>query len=177
MSILEIFVPPKTGEIILNDDLAAVIERISEVLPAEAVWRYFSSSPSETGGIKEFPYCRIDGLMYAAHQYMGGIEELKAMGGDFDHAYKGATETAMKILLWVEVGFQGLENLAKSPASKNWTSGVGHSATDSERELKINTEGKKMYQAFLTRFITFRRNFKMSGDCFDEYKLEHLLEL
>ncbi len=89
--------------------------------------------------------------------------------------YLNASLIALRVVLWVEVGFQGLEKLAVSPASKNWTSGPGHHATDEERARGILTRGAKLYRECLGQFVDFRTREGITGDCFSRYGVEYLL--
>lgn len=90
--------------------------------------------------------------------------------------YIEASLAAFKVLLWVEVGFQGLEKLAVSPASRNWTSGPGHHATDEARAQWILTKGAGVYKKYLQEFVGLRTQLGIAGDCFDEYRVGYLLD-
>lgn len=94
-----------------------------------------------------------------------------------DKWYERASLHAFRALAWTEVGFEGLDNLAKSDASRNWTSAVGHVVTEEEREEKIKTSGREMYENCLRLFTTYRTNARITSDHFTEYETEHLLEI
>jgi hypothetical protein len=165
-------------EVVFREELAPVVERINKVIPRDMLWDIFSSTPSETGGVIQFPYSRVDSAVIAARDtayllrtYGGSFSE-----GEYREAYERGCLQAFEALVWVEIGFQGLNNLAKSPASKNWTSAVGHTVTDREREKGIMTTGKQMYMECLSDFINFRTEIGMQDDYFTEYGLEYLLD-
>ena len=88
---------------------------------------------------------------------------------------KQASKQAMIVGLWVEVGFEGLKNLAVHPASKNWTSGVGHFVTDEERANGIMNGGKIFYNKVLREFVKFRDSHNITDDCFTQHGLEDFL--
>ena len=90
--------------------------------------------------------------------------------------YERGCKQAFEALLWVEIGFQGLENLAKSPASSNWTTAVGHFVNDEERAGGIMTKGKEMFDVCLTKFAKFRREKGIKDDYFSQYGVEYLLD-
>jgi len=162
----------------VREDLTPVIERISEVVPSGVLWEFFSSSPTETGGRVVFPYLRVDAQALTCRNY---IELLKNHGEEVSPEkrqewYLRASQSAFKTLLWVEVGFQGLANLARHPVSVNWTSAVGHFVSDKEREEGIMSGGKKLFESCLGEFVSFRRENRISDDCFSQYGAEYLLE-
>jgi len=173
---LQRFVPPEAvgKQVEIQESLLPVIERIAKVLPVEKVWEYFASAPSETNGVIVFPYCRVNSELFEIRdaesvfdiaQNDGNVEETKKY-------YQHMSESALKVLLWVEVGFEGLENLAVSPASSNW----GASRKAGSRVKLIMTDGKELYDKNLTSFVTLRHSYpEKNTDCFAQFRLEHLL--
>ena len=166
------------AEVEVREEYALVVQRISEVIPDNLLWKIFSSIPNETRGRIIFPYSRIDSALIVARDYADLLESSRERISPekFKEWYDSGCIQAFEALLWVEIGFQGLENLAKSLASKNWTSGVGHSVNDEERAQRIMTEGNKLYNECLSKFAQFRRKEGITDDYFGQYKVEHLLE-
>ncbi len=177
-SLLNQFVPPdgREEEIELTEELLPVLERISEVIPPDKIWELFSSSPSETGGRIVFPYSRVDAAVISSRDLIYILTNYNLTEEKLQENYRRASVSALEALTWVEIGFQGLENLAISPASKNWTSAVGHHVTDKERAIGIMTGGKKLYEGCLREFVRYRSQQGITNDCFTEYGLEYLLE-
>lgn len=175
---LQQFAPKPSGDIRIEyeQDLQPVVDRIAKVLPKDLIWNLYASSPSETGGHVTFPYCRIDTAVIIARDYVWMINNLKVGGQKLIEYYENAQKQAFRALVWVEIGFQGLENLARSPASSNWTSAVGHTVTREQRARGIMTSGKEMYDECLTSFAAFRKERGFTGDIFTEYKLDYLLD-
>jgi len=165
-------------EIEIRDELAPVVERISQVLPPELLWDLFSSTPSETDERIVFPYCKPDSKVLTAGS---NIDLLLSLGheygdGAYDEWYKRATRRVFSALVWVEIGFEGLENLARSRASVSWTLGVKKFVDDDQRAREIMTSGKKMYEECLKYYASFREKFGVGEDFFTQYKVEYLLE-
>jgi hypothetical protein len=137
---------------------------------------YFSSTSSETGGVIVFPYSRVDASVVIARDYVWMIDHFSATGDKLAEYYQSATIQAFEALVWVEIGFQGLQNLAKSRASVNWTTAVGHHVTDEQRAMGIMTSGKKMYDECLGCFVSFRKRSGITEDIFSKYNLTYLLD-
>jgi hypothetical protein len=170
---------PDTGihaPVEIREYLHPVVENISEVLPQDEIWKLFSSTPGETSGKIAFPYCRIDAEILSARDSVWSIDKYKWTGKKAESTYSMGSEAAFKALVWVEIGFGGLEHLAYSDASTGWTSGIGHIMTNEERAKKILTKGKDMYNECLTTFTKFRMRNKKREDLFTIYNLEQLLE-
>lgn len=166
--------PEQSEELRIDEALLPVIERISRYLPEEEVRRRFTSAPQSTGGISRFPYFRVDlPPLYIGRDY---LDDPGPISEEIQDYYNNASNYAMEAILWVEIGFQGLENLAVSPASKNWTTNVGHFVDDKQRAKGIMTEGKKVYDSFLRKFAQFRTSHGITDDCFAKFHLEHLLD-
>lgn len=163
--ILRVYIPQETSiaPIETRDYLAPVVARIARFLPPEKIWEFFSSAPGETGGVIRFPYCRVDSALINCRDYLDM------------NMYEKASLQAMRAILWVEIGFQGLENLAYDPASKNWTSGVGHFVDDQERARRIIVNGKDKFEKTLHEFVTYRDTHQINDDCFTDYELETIL--
>ena len=154
-----------------------MVARLSEVLPPEEIWKMFSSRPAETDGRINFPYSRVDALVIALQQDMWAINYYKELTSQEVYYYfLRGSRNAFEALTWVEIGFQGLHNLATSDASRNWTSEVGHRLNDEERARRIMTSGKEMYDKHLGSFARYRYENNMKGDDFEKYGLEYLLE-
>lgn len=171
------FIPKdkKGEEIELSEDLTPVVDRISRILPPDKIWEFYASSLNEGGGKIKFPYCRIDSNVVATRDWIGLIKRPKYSPENPAEYYKIASLAALKVLLWVEVGFEGLENLAKNPASRNWT-GLGYYVNDEERARQIVTNGAELYKECLGKFVQFRLEQQIISDCFTEYGVEYLLD-
>ncbi|MCX6791929.1 MAG: hypothetical protein NT149_02735, partial [Candidatus Gottesmanbacteria bacterium] len=103
-----------------RDYLHPVVERIAQVIPKDVIWQLYASSPSETGGHIVFPYSRVNAAVMAARDYLRNVKLFPGDKIKLNQYYEKAAEQAFEALVWVEVGFQGLDNLANSPASNNW---------------------------------------------------------
>ncbi|MEO8581292.1 MAG: hypothetical protein ABI425_01790 [Patescibacteria group bacterium] len=161
----------------VNAELEAVVKRIASLLPHDVLFELFSSSPNETGGRSEFPYCRVDSQLIVSRNWVYIFEQYGAKDQeDFKRIYEAAATSAFKAIVWVEVGFQNLDNLAVSPASRNWTSGVGHFVNDQQRAEGIRTAGRGMYKQMLNRFVQFRDANQVDSDIFNRYNVEGLLD-
>ncbi len=159
------------------EELAPVIERIVGVLPRDVVWNLYSSDPYNTHKTIQFPYCRVDAEVILARDISKLLDsESEKLSQAGRKLYDMACVSAFKALVWVEIGFEGIENLAKSPASRNWTSGVGHFASDQEREREIMKTDKPMYKDYLSGFMTLRSKFGITDDYFNQYGVEYLLD-
>ena len=146
----------------IHEDLAQVVERISKYLPPGKVWEYFSSSPSATGGRIRFPNFRGDmTLNYQVRGEIYSAEKVAPDSADFATYYKTASEAALQSILWIEVGFQGLDKLAKSSASSNWF-GI--------------EDDEEWYKSIIRDFIKYREKYQIKEDCFSEFGAEELLE-
>jgi len=173
------FLPKKDSgvEIEIREELAPVVERISTILPPDVLWELFSSTPGETEGRVVFPYLRVDSAVITARDIVYLLEQHgKYSPEEFQRRYRRGSKRAFEALVWVEIGFQGLENLAKSPASKNWTLAVGPPVNAEERAKGIMTTGKEMFDACLTEFARFRREKGVKDDYFTQYGVEYLLD-
>lgn len=160
----------------INESLLPVVDRMSQYVPVEELRQWFTSEPQETGGVRRYPYCRVDSELLVCRDRIRLTNLPQMIGGQKIIHYSQASNHAMLAVLWVEIGFQGLENLAKSPASKNWTSGVGHFVSAEEREAGILSGGKDLYESVLREFVRLRKVQGVTDDCFTEYHLEHLLQ-
>jgi hypothetical protein len=180
MKELRRFIPNQElgGEVELQEELFPVIERISQIIPDELVWELFASSPSETGGRIVFPYSRVDSAVITASDgiYLSKLLEKKGKWKKSVEWYDRSSRQAFEALLWVEVGFGGLENLANSPASTNWTSGVGHFVNAQERAQGIMKSGKQMFDEKISDFVEFRGQKGIEKDIFTQYEVEYLLD-
>lgn len=175
---LSCFIPEdRRGETIeLREDLIPVIERISRVLPTDKIWEFYSSQPNETRGKVTFPYYRVDkSLAVVCQGYLYMLKTYNPTPEKYLEWYRLASLIAIESLLWVEVGFEGLENLAKSPASRNWTIAVRYSVSDEERAVRILAEGAELYRECLAEYARFRTEQGITEDYFAEYNVEHLL--
>ena len=158
----------------LCSELGYVVTRISDVLPKEKIWELFSSNVEATRGKIKFPYCRVDSAMMKSNSW-AELAENPLYQQYFEENYKEACKAAMAAIVWVEIGFRGIENLAISLASVNWTTRIGHLVSSEERAQKIMSEGKEWYDEFKKKFSIFRNKYKIADDCFTLYKIEHLL--
>lgn len=171
--------PPKENALVeLEEDLAPVIDKIAHFLPPEVIWDLYSGYPSQEGGISVFPYCRVDSAVINAE---GNIRTLIKFESRLDNSkrkeiYDFACKLAFKALVWVEIGFEGLDNLAESDASRNWTEGVGHFLSTEERAKLIKTNGRELYDRCLRSFAEFREQHQLKDDLFSKFNLERLLD-
>jgi len=152
---LQKFAPPESSgkQVQYDESLLPVVERIARVLPKEKVWEYFYDDKYG------FPYLRGNLSLILIDDYL----ELHVAERDSAEWYKSMSEEALKVLVWVEIGFEGLDNLAASPASRNWES--------------IKTHGRSQYEERLRRFADFRKTYPgKDTDCFAQYGLEYLLD-
>lgn len=177
---LNAFLPKKDlgVKIEIEEELTPVVERISKIIPPDLLWDIFSSTPEETGGRITFPYSRIDMAVINSRDTVYLLEEFgkNFSPEEYQKWYRRGCKQAFEALVWVEIGFQGLENLAKSPASKNWTSAVGHFVTAEQRAEGIMTTGKEMFDECLKEFVRFRQKEGIKDDYFSQYKVEYLLD-
>ncbi len=166
-----------SAKIEIRQELAPVVERISEIIPHDLVWQIFSSEPIETGGRIIFPYSRVDSSVRFAGNTVKMLNKFRSEYSEkeFKKWCEKACIEAFEALLWVKVGFQGLENLATNPASRNWTS-VGRFLTPNERAEEIMTEGKEFFDSHLRAFVQFRTEEGITDDYFSQYNVEYLLE-
>ncbi len=179
MNELARYVPAELGAVIqLQDGLLPIVERISKVIPPSFVWELFVGTPTETGGKITFPYFRVDSAVITSRDTISLLEYYsdKYTTEENKKLYDLACKQAFRALVWVEIGFQGLKNLASSPASKNWASAVRHTITDAQRQRGIMTERKKLMQECLSQFVHFRDTHAMGDDLFSQYRVEYLLK-
>lgn len=160
----------------LIDELAPVVTRLAGILPSEKIWELFHSMPDETGGRISFPYCRVDNTVISVSDEIVMANRFNLTPKELEECYQKASKDAFCALTWVEIGFQGLQNLATNKASVNWTSDVGHSVSDEERARGIMASGKKMYENCLRDYVQFRTKRGLRDDDFSKYNLEHLLQ-
>lgn len=174
------YVPEESrkAKIEIREELAPIVGKISRILPQEKIWELFSSTPNETGGKIVFPYCRIDAAIIGARDWVYILTHYKHEPSEKEATedYSRASIQTLRALLWVEIGFDGLENLAVSPASRNWTSGVGHFVDDEQRAKGIMTGGAALYETCLREFVKYRDEQGITDDCFTKYGMESLLD-
>jgi hypothetical protein len=178
--ILSRYLPEKKPEVEveLREELAPVVERIGKVLPPELIWKMYSSFPGETGGKILFPYCRVDTSVIISRDLVDKLilDGDKYNREEYQEKYNAACQQAFEALVWVEVGFQGLENLARNRFSTYWTAGLGHFIDDEQRVQGILKEGREFYEDCLRRFVSFRKNANIKQDLFSEHGLGYLLD-
>ena len=173
------YVPSGIDKIKLRNEFTPVIARIRKYLPPQEIFRLFKSSPDETRGIPAFPYCRVDANVMDARDsvwILNKYPEILADKAEFLEIYGSGSDEAFKALVWVEIGFEGLQNFAVSPASKNWTTAVGYLLKPKDRAHKIMTSGKQLYEKCLRAFTEYKFSHEVPEDLFDKYKLLHLLD-
>lgn len=179
LSPLQRFVPENqiASKIDLEEDLHPIVIRLARRLPDDKIWSFFSSTPGETGGRIVFPYFRVDSGLLVARDSIYMLEHYSNTPESFSEGYQDASKAAFRALIWVEVGFEGLENLAKSPASINWTCEVGHFVIPKQRGIGIMSGGKQLYDDCLRKFADFRQKHRdeIGQDVFVEYESEDLL--
>ncbi|MCG2691371.1 hypothetical protein L6272_00940 [Microgenomates group bacterium] len=175
---LNAFLPKKDFgvKVEIREELAPIVERMSTILPPNVLWELFSSDPAATGKKIVFPYLRVDHAVINARDV---VLRLKNKGDimlpeEYQERYEKGSRQAFAALLWVEIGFQGLENLAKSSASTNWT--AGYNNDPDERAKGIMTTGKEMFDKCLKEFVEFRQKKGIKDDYFSQYGVEYLLD-
>ena len=176
---LEGYVPDKkpNEKLELRSDLLPVVSRISEIIPPSLVWIFYSSAPNETGGRIIFPYHRVDTSLTESRDYTVHIRRSDSIEKSRRY-YKLASTEAFKTLLWVEIGFQGLSNLLKSPAARNWSVlGSGSYSEDDNEEIieKRYKQAKKLYENCLGEFAKYRKEKNIEDDLFSQFKAENLI--
>lgn len=168
----------KPHEVRLDGSYKDVVYRLGSALPLDVVFDWYSSSPSETGGKITFPYDRVDSdlIVIPMQLHLTDViqDQTKKKGW-----YEEASRTCAKMLSWVDIGWEGLRNLGSHPASRNWTSGPGHHASDEERAEYIATEGETWVNKVVGEYSKARRTYDPQfgqNDVFRKHKIEHLLE-
>lgn len=93
--------------------------------------------------------------------------------------YGRATKFMARTLLWIDVGWNGINNFAANhEVTKNWTSGAGHFANGEERARYITTNGKKWIDEVVAKYRAARQIYDPKygeNDVFRKYNLEPLL--
>ena len=170
------FLPKKDlgAKVEIRKELAPVVERISKIIPPDLLWSIFASHPNETGGTIVFPYFRLDSSLLVSRQI---VADLGKNGKEYSleeyrKLYMEACRESFGALLWIETGFQGLENLATSPASRN----LGWFSNAEERAKGIMSGGKKLFDECLRKFVAFRDKAGITDDYFSQYGVEYLLD-
>lgn len=163
-------------EIEIREDLTHVVDRIKKIIPENILLELFSSTKNETGGKIIFPYCRVDSAVIVASNCAELLTRFEKTSDDFDKWYEMGSRSAFRALVWIEIGFQGLQNLAINRASINWTSAVGHFVNDEQRAEKIMTDGKKMLDEKIKDFVKLRNKYGIKNDIFSKYGVEYLLD-
>lgn len=165
-------------ELRLDGAYADVVYRLGQTLPLDVMFDWFSSTPNETGGKAKFPYQRIDSNLIVAKDYLYLIDRVKEDGKRKEY-YEQATRSVARALIWIDIGWGGLENFASNPnATVNWTSGPGHSADAEGRARWIVTEGREWIDKVVGEYNQARSTYnpKFGGnDVFRKYRIEHLL--
>lgn len=159
----------------LQTDLTDVVDRLSRILPPDKLWEFFSSAPRETGGNIVFPCCRVDSSLLVVRDRIRLLQYPDIKAEERIEHYDFAARYAFKAVTWVEIGFEGLENLAHSRASKSWTAGIGLLLTDEARAEKIMTQGVLLYRDCIKTFADYRLQKGISNDYFRKYGVEPLL--
>ena len=164
---LKSFVPDSFHRsVIFQDQLVQAIERIAERIPQNEVWTRFSTaaSPGETGGIAKFPYYRVDTSLASCeiHTILAGRP--KTPEQTQRHTALAST-SAFETLVWVEIGFGGLEGLiANRTASIN----LGFSETERQNGQGLASTNEQ-YERVLRRFATLREGSGVADDDFSRY--------
>lgn len=177
--ILRDYVPKdlSSSNIEFQDDLLHIIRRIAKTIPSKSVWEFFSSSPQETGGKINFPYFRVDKTLSTMNIDIYILTKMSPNPEEDKEVYNQLSSLALQTILWVDVGFEGLENLARSKASVNWTTGVGHfPESDEKRAEGIIEYGNVVYPKTIRKFERLRNKLKISDDCFSNFNLDYLLD-
>jgi hypothetical protein len=164
---LEGYIPadiPKT-DIELRPFLQPVVDNLSTVLPPEKIWDLYASDPRTTGGVINFPYCRVDNALFTVQERIELLDDSRPSDPRSAQGYDIACNAALKAAAWVEIGFEGLENFANSPASVSWT-----------YSRDILRDGATFYQHSLQTFAQFRIDHGITDDCFTQNGAEDLLK-
>lgn len=162
-------------KVVLAEERIPEIERIGEFLPDEVLWEMFSSNPKSTGGVIIFPYLRVDGRIIEMNDWM----TISSDNPERLYCIMRACLPAFKVLLWVEVGFEGMGGFARKADLRNWTSFGGHWQEREEKAATILEEGKGYYEESFRKFALFREKNKGiigDNDLFSRYGVEFLLD-
>jgi len=129
-------------ELNLDGAYADVVFRLGKVLPLHVMLDWFSSRPNETGGKAKYPYKRIDINLVSISDLLKLIE-IKKKDREKRERYEQASIIMAKILTWIDIGWNGIENFASNPdATRSWTTGPGHFRNGEERARYIVSEGR-----------------------------------
>lgn len=173
------FIPPRDtlrADVTVKTALIPIVQRIAEVVPNDVIWDVFSSAPNQSNGKIEFPFARPDtSLMNCRNlSFLLTLNEQTYTPKQFQEHYRTACKEAFRALVWIEVGFQGMDNYAASPASGVWTS-EGHGLTPVQREHALKTDGRKHMREDLQQFVQFRESHHIIDDLFSQCGVEYLL--
>lgn len=136
-----------------------VATRLLAKFPRERVEQLYTSQESETGGQKLFPYFRLDKAMLTYYLSTHALQDVDENSYGIPELldYQTARMRAFAIAAWVEIGCGGMDNLAQSDLSKNWTfiSG-GHFISEQERAPLILAEGAEDYRKMMQHYVALR---------------------
>lgn len=174
------FVPARLkGEVELRDEFAPVIARIAAVLPPMEVFRLFASTAGETGGRIIFPFISYGSSLGIVRNCTDPGALLRLDGPDKlpkrrqKYFYKMASEEALKILLWIQIGYGNFRNFENGlVGDMDWADRAKQGST--ERMLAIRKE-HRMFDEGIHGFAEYRFLNPHPADLFDKYGLEYLL--
>jgi hypothetical protein len=162
------FVPDEAKVQLRTDPyFVEAVDRIIKVLSPELIWKFFSSTPEENNGIPLFPYGRPDMEITRCSSYM----ELYNQGLKKEY-YDSACLSALKALIWMEIGFDGLEEFAKSPEAQAWPLALHKISSNGEPD----GQGEYTYNVFFKKFAELRRKLGITDDYFGQLGCEYLLD-
>lgn len=165
------------GELRIQDELIPVLNKIKEQIPhlsQKEIWRLFSETQKGEDQVSYFPYCRVDIELDTAKNSIEILEtfpQILSEKENFLRIYGGGSKAAFKALVWVELGFGGLESYYVSSDVAVWPYILGV-----ETSKIIMTYGKSLYEKALKNFTKFRFSHQHPSDLFDKYHLVHLLK-
>jgi hypothetical protein len=162
---------------LLHAQLTEAAERLLAVFPQSVVVDFFTNHKGSTRGRERFPYCRVDTALILCRDCIESIKIGGLTKKEIQGEYERASLFIFRAIVWVEIGFEGLDNLAQSKASRNWTNGVGSWPNDNEKRIeRLKTIGRKDYNETLREFVEFRNSMGVTEDIFTEYGVEDLLD-
>jgi len=106
------------NEVVFVEELEDVVKRIAKFVPPEEMDKFFLSNPNQTGGRRVFPYCRVDSSLWTAVGCIDNLIHYRFLPKKQTEIYEQACRNAFRVFMWVEIGFEGLDNLLDDPTAR-----------------------------------------------------------